>query len=248
MTLFILDLRKKQPVKVQMMDQIKSKIAMNELPAGYTFDDIHTICKTYDVEIQDVEACFKQLIQDGYLIKINDTYQVKPFMLSYNFFEKILSIHDAISHSGFTPSYKVIRMKEVQTLPAFFLPAEKNESYLCIEKVYYANQTPIIYLESYYPMQYLADMPKELIASMPIYQYLHQEKHIDIIRTDRDLFAEPAPKSINKQLLQPENTTTIKMVSTAFDKENKAIEYAIGYASMRYAVYTRNTIHFEDEQ
>lgn len=236
-----IDHRKKDSIHKQIIDQMKEIISHQSFNQVLELESIESISKQNHIDSKEIKQAFNDLIQEGYLIYTNQTYFINRIHLYQDFYGGIVSLYDAIKHTGYDVSMKVMDYKILSKSQQNKLNLNMFKQVLFVRKLYLANEMPIILLDAYYDAKYF-DQPLNFdFEHNAIFKYLEDTHHIKMDNSKRLIEVITPPKDIQKILSNPLDSATICVKAHTY-QGNELIEYGCGYASINYSIYLKTVI------
>lgn len=234
------DTRKKMPLQDQFADSIKMLIAERKIAYGYQFETCQLIADDFGIDEEIIEKGFRILENHGYVKCIKGRYQLLPIMINIDFNFKVTSLYQALLDAGYHPRFETIEMKEVKKLPGIF-EEQLHETYYYYKRLYFADDTPMVVFEGYFPKKYFNDT---IDTYKNAFLYDHY-KNIGLIptKTDRTIHAVHPDVSVNNLLNHPKDVSSIQYIAKVYSQNQNLLECSISYASLHYTMYFKKQIH-----
>lgn len=234
MTLKISDLkiRKDTPVPLyyQLKQQILNSIVNNELKVDEQIPNEMEIMNGLEISRSTVRQAINELVSEGYLhrIKAKGTFVSKP-KVDEGFFQKLESFNHEMLQKGLTPSTKVLALKTVEGIEHINnrLLLDPQEKLIYLSRIRYANDEPVVYLETYIPYSKFPELLSEDFENQSLYSLLEQKYNSRVVRATREIEATIAT-SQEKSLLKMNKNLAICLVKT--------VAYASGEIPVEYSV------------
>lgn len=234
-----LDHRKKSTVLEQIVSELSTLIIDQKLPSGYIFNNINELAKSNHIELNILIEALEILLKKHLVSKINDFYQVTSIVFKSGFFDEIMTFEQAIVDAGYPVSITTLEETLVETLHKdYFENDNQIKKYFKWDRVYYAENVPIIRVISFFPSQYFNHLDGLLISKM-----IQQRDDLKIVQSIRDIKSIIPNQTINESLNQPEDTPCLEFIYTNYNKFQKPVEYAVAFTSSHYAIFTQTSIH-----
>lgn len=178
------------------------KIDQEEFKANELIPSERELIQMYDVSRITVRKAIDELVNEGYLYKVQGkgTY-VKADAYSQDLIS-ITSCTQDISKLGMTPSRKVISKKVIQAdkKRCHNLELGTNDKVFELERVYYADDEPINHTVTYLPYKICPGIEKFDFSKESLYKVLEQQYDIKITKAKRSIEAILAKDEIAEYL------------------------------------------------
>jgi DNA-binding GntR family transcriptional regulator len=237
----VIDHRSKTPITEQLEQQIETLIQNNEMIALDSLPSARALSKQLSIKQKDVEATYKMLEQKQYIEFHHKDPIVKYFERVMDFFTNFKTIEEAINKMGLLPNVEVISINiENLKLPIQLESSETRKPYIVMKRIYYANETPIIYMEDFYPCDRYPDIEKENFKNVKSFykDILLIKYEVNITKTKRYIQITEIPPLIDKLLSIPKKQAVIQADMIYYDHDNKVIAYGTGYTIPSYYFQT----------
>ncbi len=185
------DLYYKVPKYYILKREIVKKIDNDELLDDQLIPSERELIKEYGVSRITVRRAIVELVNEGYLYRIQGkgTY-VKGDSKKQDLFS-ITSCTQDIINLGMTPSRKVIRCELIDSYPkrARQMEIDKNDKLVVIDRVYYADKEPINRTITYLPQKYFPDLEQHNFHDESLYEVLEKHYKLKVTRATRTIEA-----------------------------------------------------------
>lgn len=200
----------KAPKYYILKNALIEKINDEELVDDHMIPSERELISTYNVSRITVRRAIDELVNEGYLYKIQGkgTY-VKGDKGKQDLFS-ITSCTNDILNFGMKPSRKVLM---VDRIPANSkkqrrLELDKKDDVIAIDRVYYADEEPINHTIAYLPAKYFPGLEHHDFEKNSLYDVLEKEYGVKITRATRTIEAILA-KDVTAELLDVEEGVPI---------------------------------------
>lgn len=235
---FNIDHRKKISLFEQVKQEIQKAIENQNLPAGYVFSDLKHIAELNQIDENILKDVLQALTETNMIKKINHLFQVNSIIFESAFFESVIPYEKAIIDSGYSLEIRNLKTEIIMEHPILINVSDtKPLGFFEWDRVYFANNIPIIRVISHYPLQ--------LFSSHDLNGLFHQIHHDDrfkISSSTRDIKSIIPNSNINLSLNQTEDSSCLQFIIVNYNQDI-IIEYSTAYASLRYAIFTQKTIY-----
>ncbi len=181
----------KIPKYFQVKKTIVEKIDNEEFPVGTMIPSERELMAAMDVSRITVRRAIEELEQEGYLYKVQGkgTY-VKGEQNSQDLFS-ITSCTQDIERLGMKASRQVL---DCQVVPADKkrqrnLNLGDNDQVFFLNRIYYADNEPINYTQTYLPYKYLSGIEKHDFSKESLYRVLEEDYGITLTHATRTVEA-----------------------------------------------------------
>ena len=223
--------------------EIVKKIDNDELLDDQMIPSERELIKEFGVSRITVRKAIEELVNEGYLYKIQGkgTY-VKGATKTQDLFSITSCTQDIIS-LGMTPSRKVVNCEIIDSYPkrAREMELDKSDKLLTIDRVYYADGEPINRTVTYLPIKYFPDLEKHDFKEESLYDILEQKYNLKITRATRTIEAVLAEDDIADLLEVKEGVPVLLFRGTTYgiinNKEVPVETFKTNYRTDKYKFY-----------
>lgn len=177
-----------------------------------------------------VRQALNSLVDSGYLIRNRGvgTFVTKP-KLTDQFFVKLESYNDELIKQDRVPHTEVLRFKEIPAIDHVNkkLNLDLHKSLLHLQRLRYADDCPIVYLDTYMPYDTFQLLLQENLAENSLYSLMNEVCGIVVTHAQRYIEAVPARANEAKLLKIEENAPICLTRSVSFTDNKIPIEYSI---------------------
>jgi GntR family transcriptional regulator len=218
------------PLYYQLKQYILGEIQGQRLEEGDSLPTENELCELLGVSRPTVRQALGELVTEGYLTRVKGkgTFVAKP-KIEAKFFSKLESFNDEITQKGMTPSTQVVSQKVIEGKAevnrALGIPESERLFYL--ERLRFADDEPIVYLETYIPHSKFEGLDEEDFVSQSLYHLLGDRYNTVVYRVNRQIEAVNA-RSSEAKLLRVDKNSALCLVHT--------IAYATGDVPVEYSV------------
>ncbi|XMB72783.1 GntR family transcriptional regulator [Mycoplasmatota bacterium WC30] len=233
----------KVPKYYMLKREIVKKIDNDELLDDQMIPSERELIKEFSVSRITVRKAIDELVNEGYLYKIQGkgTY-VKGDSRTQDLFS-ITSCTQDIINMGMTPSRKVFNCEVVASYPkrARQMEIDKADKLLVIDRVYYADKEPINRTVAYLPIKYFPGLEKHDFHNESLYEVLETNYNVKITRATRTIEAVLAKDEIADLLEVEEGIPIILFRGTTYgiigNKEVPIETFKTNYRTDKYKFY-----------
>lgn len=219
------------PLYYQLKREILEMINNGTLKTGEMLPAEPEVCEKLLISRTTVRQAFSELVDDGYLIRFKGkgTYIAKQ-KVKDRFLSKLESFNDEMRAKGATPHTKVLALEEIAGNPEcnsyLNIPMDKSLIHLC--RVRYADNTPMVYVDTYLPAQQYQKLLQIDFTQSSLYEELEKIYGVRVKNAHREIEAVLARKK-EAECLEIEPNKPICFVRTVSyaDDRSKPIEYSL---------------------
>jgi DNA-binding GntR family transcriptional regulator len=236
-----LDHRMKRSMLDQLVDQLKKYHVESRLESAEIFLDYRSVAKANALDESLLEEAYLRLVKEGYLRHTKNRFTV--FRLPFLPLESIRTktIYETIEALQMTPSFVTLHVQFLPKLPSVFNAAiDPTVSVVKITRLYFADQIPLVYIESFYDKTLFKEFESLNLMEMKIFKYFQDTWQRRIGRHHQIIDIVKAPASINEDLNQPLDASVIRFVSKTTDQHGETLAHTIIHTSMLYAIESVN--------
>lgn len=233
----------KVPKYYLLKQELIRKINSDELLEDHMIPSERKLIDTYGLSRITVRRAINDLVNEGYLYKIQGkgTY-VKGDKRKQDLFS-ITSCTDDIINLGMTPSRKVLNVEVMEAYPkrSRQLEIDRGEQIVTVDRVYFANDEPINHTIAYLPAKYFPKLEAHDFETQSLYTVLEQEYGVVITRATRTIEAVIAEGETAELLEVEEGVPIILFRGTTFaiigNKEVPIETFKCHYRSDKFKFY-----------
>ncbi len=231
-----IDKRSSLKISFQLAQAIKLMLLNHEITHHELLPSIHDMSDTIKVRKTDVEEAYQMLIDEKFVTKQDGKHHVNYFHFSANFFLDVVPLIDAIRQMGMVATTKTIYKKvvslptELHTLPQ----VDVENKYLCIKRLYYGNDVPLVILEMYMPYPRFKDLDLNVNNHEGIYEYIYKEHNIKVSSSTRTFKVVNIDKENAKLLNMLPHTASYQGISIAYDQHKKMVDITRSWSIINY--------------
>ena len=226
---FLIDKESPIPLYYQVKQFLVSKIKAKEYSPGDAIPTESELCEMFGVSRPTVRQALSELVHDGHLVRMKGkgTFVAYP-KIDARFFKNLQSFNKEMREKGMEPSTRVIciEMRTDETAAQILgLPAASPLIYL--ERLRYADDMPMVYLETYLPYERFSALYEVDFSVNSLYESLDRLYGLPIYKVRRN-FEAVLPTTKEAGLLGIKKTQPICFVTTiATTDQNEDVEYSL---------------------
>ena len=223
---FLIDKTLPVPLYYQLKTQLLKLIDEGYFKSGDKLPTESELCALLDISRPTIRQAFSELIKEGYIIrkKAKGTFVSQPKVEGY-FFQKLSSYNEEMESLGLHPSTKVIGC-EVIKAPDVCRQLQ-TDKVIYLQRVRYADDKEMVYVETYLPFERLSNIQKYDFTKFSLYNIMEKDYNCSIAYVDRIVEAAHADKKVKEYLNMNEDDVILHVCTTAYTKENEAVEVSI---------------------
>lgn len=219
------------PLYYQLKTQLLGLIESGELSQGALLPAENNLCRSLEISRPTVRQALAELVEEGYLVrhKGRGTFITKPKMKD-RFLSQLQSFNDEIKSKGMKPSTKVLTFSKISGIPEVNtrLELELNQPLFHLSRLRYADDVPLVYLDTYLPYHTFECIEKCDFTVESLYTQMEQLCKVKVSFAKREIEAVSARKR-EADLLEIKVGKPVCLVrSIAFATDRtKPVEYSI---------------------
>ncbi|NLX70494.1 MAG: GntR family transcriptional regulator [Clostridiales bacterium] len=217
------------PLYYQLKQQIIREITNNRLKPGDSIPTEEEFSRALNISRPTIRQALGELVNEGYIYRLKGkgTF-VSPPKIDELFFQKLESFNDEMIKKGLKPSTRVLDLNVIPGIARINemlnIPLEEKLVYLF--RLRFANDEPIVYVETYLPYKDCPGIIEEDFTRGSLYRILEEKYNKRIVRATRKIEAVNASKE-DAKLLGIKNNDAILFVRTvAYDWYGTPTEYS----------------------
>lgn len=219
------------------VDQIKQNIKERMLDKTFVQDEIlpepPLLANVNQLAEEDILTAYQALVKEGYLKEKNDGYHVARFNIEERSILSIQSVREMLQNEGFEPRSEQL---EVAIVDSYHHPILKehydlSHALLYLKHVYYGDDRPLLYLESYISTKDFPNLTLEK-AKESIYNFIKK----DIVKAKRSIDVVKATPDIAKALKLESTDALMRVLNLYYDGYGKLLNLSFIYASPNYSL------------
>jgi len=180
------------------------------------------LMELYDVSRITIRRALEELSNAGYLYKVHGkgTF-VKGDRHSQNLFS-LVSCTEDIKSMGMVPSRLVVKknIRDASTRKRNKLNLNTNDKVFNLARIYYADDMPVNYTNTYLPHKYFPGIEMNEFSKMSLYKVLENDYNVQITNATRSVEAVSSNEEVSKYLAVPVGTPLILFSTVTFGVVN----------------------------
>lgn len=223
---FLIDKKLPVPLYYQLKKQILKLIDEGYFKPGDKLPTEAELCELLDISRPTVRQAFSELITEGYIFrkKAKGTFVSQTKVEGY-FFQKLSSYNEEMESLGLHPSTRVIGCSII--LAPEFCEKLHTDKVVHLQRIRYADEKEMVYVETYLPFERFLNIQEYDFTKFSLYEIMEKDYNCDIAYVDRIVEAAHADKNVKKYLNMKEDDIILHVHTTAYTKENEAVEISI---------------------
>ena len=218
------------PLYYELEQQILELIKNKNLQVGDMLPPENELCEQLGISRPTVRQAMMDLVATGHLVreKSRGTFVASP-KIDEKFFTRLQSFNDEMFQKGFKPSTQVISLEKIPSMTniAEKLQIPLDSEMIKLERLRYANDDPVVYLQTFIPYKGYENLMKIDFAVTSLYSIMEELLGIKVYRVFREIEAINATRK-EADLLKINSKGAICLVKTvAYTKEDLPVEYSI---------------------
>jgi GntR family transcriptional regulator len=240
--------------RIPLYHQLKDLIMREIQEGGWKSDEMIPteleISEQFSLSRTTVRQAITDLVKENILYRKRGvgTFIAKPKIDLY-YMKKSVSFNEQVRQAGLLPATKVI---ECAVIPASAeiaaeMNLEINEKIICLKRVRYAGNEPIVWVVSYLPQvlcHFIMDLDLEKVS---LFQSLAQYEQTRVVKIKRLVEAQQANAEDRKLMCQEKDFPVQYFISHAYNKEGVVLEYSFArYRGDRNKFYVEIDVTQDD--
>ncbi len=185
------------------------------------------ICKMCDISRTTIRQAFTELVHEGYLYseKGKGRFVAYP-KIEARFLNELQSFDEEMEKKNLVPSTKLLSKQIIRGLPAINqgLNLDKDAELICLERLRFANNNPIVYLQTYFPYEPYKGILEEDFEKNSFYYLMERKFNVKVVRVVRELEAINATAEIAKLLDMEKNAAIFYSRTIGYTDDNLPVE------------------------
>lgn len=225
---FTLDRRSNTPLAKQVEYHFRKLITQGEWIAGQALPQAHNLAEKLNLDLDLVQHAIQALIQDDYLYLQFGQIFISNKTIPTLYLGSFLTLYEIIKQLGYHARIETLEVKKV-TIDSTLYPQFPENDALYFKRLYFGDDHPLFYVESYLPYTRYAQLESTLRLNQPYYQNI-MDLGIQFKRIDRSLQAVTIDEPICALLKAPKNSVGTHGFHRSYDSSNELIEVMNFYA------------------
>lgn len=225
-----IDYNTPMPLYYQIKQIILTNINNKSLIEGECLPTELSLQKAFNVSRATIRQAMNDLVNSGHLYRVKGkgTFVAQP-KIQENFFQQLESFNDEMNMKGLVPKTKVIEFKIVDGINEINskLGLKDSEKLIYLSRVRYANESPVVYLETYIPYERYEKIIEQDMEVKSLYSLLEGMYNHRVNRAVRNIEAVIATNDEAKYLQIKPGAPLLLVKSNTFTHNNLPVEYSI---------------------
>lgn len=216
------------PYYIQLIDILKEKITSGEWRPGDQIPSEPELCELYGVSRTVVRQALQQMEYDQLIQrkKGKGTFIAEP-KINESLIQKLTGFYQDMRDRGHNITTNVLRNEIIPAPPkvARFLNIHPDDKVLCIERLRFVDDEPIVLVTTYLPDALCHEVVRFDLSKRSLYDILENELGFELSHGRRTIEAVRANKREALLLQVSENDPMILLDSVTYLKNGTPIEY-----------------------
>ena len=220
------------PLYEQLRQGLMDAIVSGRLPMGSKMPTEEEICHAFSISRPVARQAYSRLIESGYVsrsrgrgsfVKLPD---VRDSLMNTSF-----DFSEEMRKHGLEPMTRLLKLETITYDAKVYENLKLEDGDICWHmcRLRSVNNRPYVYLENWIPDWIVKDLDHYDLNSRSLYEVLHTEYKIQIIRTRRALMAQTASVEIAALLDRWKGTPVMYVENLAFDQHDRPADYCEEY-------------------
>ena len=221
-----------EPLYKQLKEVLLKAIYNQELHHFQKIPSEAQLASTYNISRITVRNAIAELVDEGVLIRKQGKGTFVSGATLERDFHTIVGYSESMKQQGFKPSRVILEKRVIDNDPDQVknaLNLEEKDQLIHIRRLLLADDEPLIFENSYYPMRYSFLLEKDL-AETSTYQLLREKMGITPYKALRTIGIAYADALKAELLHVKENFPLLIVHEHVFEKNETPIHYSISYA------------------
>lgn len=218
------------PLYYQLEQSLLRLIKKNVLSEGDLIPSEIDISTRLNISRPTVRQALNSMVESGYLVRNRGigTFVTKP-KITDQFFIKLESYNDEMLRQDLVPKTKVLSFKKIRGIERINekLNLDYSKSLIHLERLRYADDTPIVYLDTYLPYDEFSELLSFNLEQHSLYDLMKTKAGYDVEHAQRYIESVLAKEHEAKLLEIDVNDPICLTKSTSYVKDNKPVEYSV---------------------
>lgn len=218
------------PLYYQLKKILMEHIQKNKFKPGDAIPTEAELCRIFSISRPTVRQTINELVREGYLIKVKGkgTFVTQP-KINQEYTHRIISFNDEMIQKGLIPKTKVLvqRYMSADAKIAEKLNLHIGEEIFHLKRLRYANEEPIVFLDSYIPLRLCPGIIDVDFVNNSLYSTLEKKYGMFVKRVVRSIEVDLAKEYEAKLLRIKEGAPIHYFETVAYNQDNVPIEYTI---------------------
>ncbi|WP_422447646.1 GntR family transcriptional regulator [Thermoanaerobacterium sp. DL9XJH110] len=218
------------PLYYQLKEILLAYIQKNQLKPGDSIPTEIELCRIFNISRPTVRQAINELVREGYLKKIKGkgTFITQP-KINQEYTHRIISFNDEMIQKGLIPKTRVMKQRYIAADEkiAEKLNLSVGEEVFHLKRLRYANDEPIVFLDSYVPLRLCPGIIDVDFVNNSLYSTFEKKYGIFIKRAVRSIEVDLAGEYEAKLLRIEEGAPIHYFETVAYNQDNVPVEYTI---------------------
>ena len=215
------------PLYYQLKQYITGKIDSGCWSSGSTVPTEQSFCEAFSISRPTVRQAINELVAEGRLSRGYRRVTVAKPKVSGSFFDVVQSFNDEMTRKNLTPRTQILSLGIEDNNEASEKLATISGKLIYLERLRFADDEPIVYVETYMPFDTRADLLTLDFTNLSLYKVLEDKYGVIISRVDR-IFEAAEACSRDSELLDVRKGSPICFVKTiSYDQGDRPVEYSV---------------------
>ena len=216
------------PLYYQLKRFVLARIKSKDWQAGYQIPSEQQFCEKFGISRPTVRQAIGELISEGHLTRKHRKVTISKTKMDSNFFNKLQSFNAEMKAKNLAPSTSVLAL-DIRSCPEASekLSIDKDEPCIYLERLRFADEEPIGWIESYIPQNAMPELLNVDFEQISLYQAIEKEYKIQVERADR-MFEVALATTHEADILGIKKGDPLFHVKTvSYDKYNEPLEFSV---------------------
>lgn len=218
------------PLYYQLKQSIIAEIQGGNLKVGDSIPTEAEFSEKLGISRPTIRQALSELVSEGYLhrMKGKGTFISRP-KIDERFFQQLQSFNQEMLKKGLKPSTEVLDLKKIKGVAGVNekLKIGPEEELIYLKRLRFADDDPIVYLETYLPYTLCSKLLDEDLSNQSLYTLLEEKYDRKILRASRLIEATNAGLEESRLLKIKKNQAICLVKTVAFTQDDVPVEYSI---------------------
>jgi len=222
-----------EPVTTQINQIIRERIQSGTYHPGDRLPSESELAVEFGVSRSTLRLAVNSLVSEGVIIRRHgDGTYVNQHAFQFNAqLQNLWSFPQLISESGHTPDVRGLgsftrqpSIKEIQSLEL-----DQNHQVYVLERLFYADQIPVIFSTNIIPISYFIDPQFRMDTDLTIYEFMKEYCDLELVFSTSEIHSAKSDNHIgNLMQIQP-NDPLICFHDLFFTRDGKPVVFGVNY-------------------
>jgi GntR family transcriptional regulator len=218
------------PLYYQLKKLLIDEISNNRIKLGDSIPTEAEFSEHLGISRPTIRQALSEMASEGYLqrLKGKGTFVSKP-KIDARFFQQLQSFNSDMNQKGLNPTTQVLDLKVIKGIADICekLDIDVEDELVYLRRVRFADDEPVVYLETYLPYKYCKGIIEEDFVNNSLYSIMEEKYSIKIFKVVRKIEAVNADDQVAKLLHMKKNQALCLVKTTAYTEQNIPSEYSI---------------------